>query len=287
MEHYHYLMIRTRRQDAIPYELTDDEGSVQICIHPLFLVWKGKDETYLHKISKWREQKQTGFLQVVVCRLSRIYFGKRYREIFDCDTATLLLSEKAEKELPDFLWKPQSGQNRKQIKWRELSRLYSARELERILLAQKTCLTLLVALPDDDSVWEIPAWLADTEEKSGAKLCDLVIFGTAEQREMCEEMLDDFYEKTGIAGSFYETVFYQTQTPLTWIGEERQESSVCVLYDAKGIPIQTLSKRGIWADYYMDAAGVRSRREIRRLESSGITCKSIRNDLDRAILSTL
>jgi hypothetical protein len=122
-------------------------------------------------------------------------------------------------------------------------------------------------------------------------LADLILMGEEGCREECEGLLDDFYEMTGIAGSFYE--------------EEKLDSLLCrkagesgthsravpsqkiVLFDAKGLPASAIRGTQRGTCYYMDAAGVRTRREIRRMESLGYTCKSLRNELDRAILSTL
>jgi hypothetical protein len=151
--------------------------------------------------------------------------------------------------------------------------------------------TLLCVLPDRTEAADLYDWLLQMEEHDGAVLADLILMGEEDCREECERLLDDFYEMTGIAGSFYE--------------EEKLDSLLCrkageigehsravppqkiVLFDAKGLPVSAIrgTQRGMC--YYMDAAGVRTRREIRRMESLGYTCKSLRNELDRAILSTL
>lgn len=127
------------------------------------------------------------------------------------------------------------------------------------------------------------------------QITDLIFFTCVEEeKEWIEDKMDDFLEETGVAGMCYP----MEKGSGTWenpLRKKRVADSAQTFADAEEItPIRILldfadtPRKSLWdIDFYIDAGGRKSGKEIRRLKGRQISVRSLRNNLDRAFLSTL
>lgn len=113
---------------------------------------------------------------------------------------------------------------------------------------------------------------------------DLILYSFDEdEKEWLEDKLEYFLEETGVAGMCYQVSGDKWQNPLRKVSEQTETQEEIVLIDFAGRPL-----RELWGiDYYIDAAGKRSRKEIRKLKDRKTRVRALRNYLDRAFYTTL
>ncbi len=254
------------------YVLEDEEESVEL--RPIYFFWDRSDEKLVHLYERCEKERERAgglksYLLHSVSDFILNHMRNKYKEVFLSNPEALFLSEKAEKEMHPQLWKrPPAKQDR-------LHQIYGARQALEILEAHPKKIALFLALSKECRYERISQWLLEAERVGGEGMSDLFLFGEAHQKESSEEVLEIFYEETGLAGSFYPIHEYKKM--LMSVSEET------LLLDFYGMSMKEIGK----PTFYIDGAGVRTRRENQRLKGVCNACKSLRNQLDRAFLSAL
>lgn len=252
--------------------LTGDDDKTEF--RPVYLFWDKTDETMVRILERQNSFADTGhgrrrfpgkLLETVAVK----YIQNKYKEVFLSNPETLFLSESAEVEIPPILWKE------KPVPKEEWFLGCGKREALRMLAQTKQDITVLYA-PEpswtDDEAWE---WMLLAEKAAGTRLTNLCMFGDLEQKERGEDVLDRFYMETGIAGSFYADTDCRRVIAMT-------EGEV-LLFDCLGLSLCLIGR----PTFYIDGAGVRTEKEMRRIRSICKGCQSLRMQLDRAFLGAL
>ncbi len=252
--------------------LDDETGKVRI--RPLYFFWDKADEKLLrlYEGCQKREEQYSGKLSAVMRLASAMilrYIQNKYREVFLSYPETLFLSEKAEAEIPQALWKrmPDRHEN--------LHLLFGERSALEVLGGCEREMTLFLMIPPECRYERLLSWLLEAEQKAGVYLADLFVFGELQQKEGTEEMLDEFYEETGLAGSYY--MISECKKMLAPVSRDS------LFLDWRGLTLQEVGR----PSFYVDGAGIRTGREIHKLKGVCDECRSLRNQLDRAFLSAL
>lgn len=241
-------------------------------LRPLYLFWDKTDERVVRLYESF-DKKERGrcgsALGKAVSSIAVKYMQNKYKEVFLSQPETLFLSEKAQKEIPGEFWQtlpnPQIA----------LHHRFGEREVLGILASAKRKLSLLIILPQECVYDELETWLLRVEELAGVYLGELFLLGMICQKERGEDVLDAFYEQTGLAGSFYPLSEYRKL--MSMVGNRS------ILLDYAGLPVKELGR----PVFYVDGAGVRTRKELQRMGGVCEACRSLRNHLDRAFLSAL
>ena len=250
--------------------LTGEEERTQF--RPIYLFWDKTDETLVQFYEQWRAAGKTGWTASFgngLCALAQRHIRNKYKEVFLCDPETLFLSERAEKEIPIDFWieKPPIH--------RAIFGAYGKETARKILGNASGKMTLFLVLNEECYYEEEQTWLFQAEREAKETLRDLFLIGGKEQKEKCEEILELFYMETGLAGSFYPLAEYKRILSET-------EGDVLLL-DCLGLSVSEIGR----PTFYIDGAGVRTEKEIRRLAGVFKACHGLRNHLDRAFLSAL
>lgn len=234
---------------------------------PVYLFWDKTDEMLMRFYERWQNRRQMRYryLSFVVKR----HMQNKYKEVFLSNPETLFLSERAEKEIPRDFWEAEPP-----FKESLFSGFGKAMAI-RMLGKTTHAVTVFLALESECRYAEVLEWLVQAESAAGTKMTNLFLLGAPQQKEYGEELLEQFYEETGLAGSFYPD---EECRKLLAVSEGES-----LLLDCRGISFGQLGRPA----YYIDGAGVRTGKEMRRLGSVCKACYSLRNHLDRAFLSAL
>ncbi len=250
--------------------LTGDNKKTEF--RPVYLFWDKTDETMVHILEKQKNAMDTGricFSGKVLETVAVKYIQNKYKEVFLSSPETLFLSESAQTKILPVLWKETP------VPREEWFLGFGKREALRILSQAKREITVLYVTEPDWTADEVQEWMQLAEEAAGPRLVNLCMFGEAEQKDRGEEVLDRFYVETGIAGSFYAKTECRRVAAMT-------KGDVLVL-DCRGLSLCMVGR----PTYYIDAAGVRTEREMRRMKGVCKGCQSLRMQLDRAFLGAL
>ncbi len=251
-------------------------GDERVKIRPLYLFWDHTDEQilpFLYALTDSGQQGLLGKLRILLGDKRRNvilhHMQNKYREVFLSDPETLFLSEKASAEIPGELFKERPDGD---------FRLHQLYAKEEVLAVCRSCigdLSLVFVLPEEFSAETLRDWLLDVERAADVRLADLFLLGSGRQKEYGEEVLEEFYERTGLAGSFYGREDCKKMLSIV--------SGSSLFVDCFGLPVTEIGR----PTFYIDGSGVRTAREIRRLGGVCKGCKSLRNHLDRAFLCAL
>lgn len=259
-----------KREELTQFPVSD--RSVTLCgeeriieIRPVYLFWDKTDEIFL-QISEKCSAKMVGS---VIARAARKHIQNKYKEVFLNNTETLFLSEKAQREIPVWLHQQRTDVSR------SIHLFYAEAKAKTVLAESETEKELFLVLDEDVKYEQLRNWLLETETAAGSRMANLFLFGLQEQKENGELILEEFYEQTGMAGSFYPT------EELKRILSETENE--VVLLDGRGLSVGMIGR----PSFYMDGAGVRTEKEMRRLSGVCKACYGLRNHLDRAFLSAL
>lgn len=266
-----------KREDFVQFPQTAAvkislEGGQTAEFRPVFLFWDKTDEILITFYKRWRKSEKSGlraaFGKAVAAAVKK-HIQNKYKEVFLHSPETLFLSESAEKEiLPDF-WQEKPRMQT------ELYEEFGKRMAREVLLQSEETLSLFWVLGEDGGYDGLLEWLIDAEKAAGANMSDVFLFGTAAQKEKGEELLESFYEETGLAGSF---------CPVSECRKvAAQIKGKVQVVDCLGLATDKLGRPA----YYIDGSGVRTGKEMKRLSGVCKTCYSLRNHLDRAFLSAL
>lgn len=234
---------------------------------PVFLFWDKTDELLVRFYEKWSisGKRILRNLSVAVKR----HMQNKYKEVFLCHPETLFLSERADKEIPLDFWREIPG--RQKI----LSESFAGATLLDILGQSEREVTVFLILGGESNYEKVSEWLSEADRIAGPKMTDLFLFGDSEQKEDAEALLENFYEETGLAGSFC-AVSECRRTGASIRGE-------VLIVDGRGLLAEQVGR----PTYYIDGAGVRTRKEMKKLAGVCKGCYSLRKHLDRAFLSAL
>lgn len=221
-----------------------------------------------------------------IYKLAIAYLQKRYKGVFLENTETLFLSEKARKEIPDYLWN-----DRLQEMW-ELHWNYLKVTLEDILKRKSregekrgAPITLVLALPQEGEMMYLEEWLETLWGKPWVQqaVADFMLVGSSQQQEKGEEILEYCYEETGIAGNFYDSMksYRREMEERVYMGDSVKRK--VLFLDCMAVSVKELGKM----DVYIDGTGRKTKSEIRRAENAGIRCKSLYKYLDSTFSSKL
>lgn len=250
--------------------LTDDGDKTEF--RPVYLFWDKTDETLVRFYEERANASDKGWSRLFGKTLSAVavrHIQNKYKEVFLSNPETLFLSEKAEREIPQGFWKERPEQRE------ALFSAFGKREALRMLKRAEKETTVLFA-PDRDCRYEDALeWLRKAETAAGTRMSNLYLLGLKECRERGEDILEQFYAETGIAGSFYTDTECKRIIAMT-------EGEVLLL-DCLGLSIRQLGR----PTYYIDGSGVRTEKEMRRIQGVCKACQSLRMYLDRAFLSAL
>jgi len=256
-----------KREDLIQFPQT---ASVNLAVglesvvefRPVFLFWDKTDEILIGLCESWP------WLKKILAAAIKRYIQNKYKEVFLSHPETLFLSEQAERNIAADLWKERPGAKT------ELHEKY-AKMIAGDILVQAEEKNLFWILGEDCRYEELLEWLLLTEKSAGPGVTELFLFGSAEQKENSEEILERFYEETGLAGSF---------CPVSDCRKEvaRAKSNV-LMVDCLGLTVDMAGRPA----YYVDGTGVRTTKEMKRLSGVCKACYGLRMHLDRAFLSAL
>ncbi|MBQ8526893.1 MAG: hypothetical protein IJ429_00340 [Lachnospiraceae bacterium] len=250
--------------------LEDATGKTEF--RPVYLFWDSADEKTMQLYCDCKSEEAKGFRGMLRSMLASVavrHMQNKYKEVFLCHPETLFLSEKAEKEIPKLFWKMIPEECGK------LHMRYGQREALNLLRTGKERVTLFCVIPDGFAKEDLLAWLFKAEKAAGVRLSDLFLLGDICQKESAEDVLEDFYEETGMAGSFYPAE--ECKKLIMSVG------GYSLLLDCFGLPVKQVGR----PTFYIDGAGVRTTKEIHRMEGVCKACSSLRMYLDRAFLSAL
>lgn len=239
---------------------------------PVYLFWDKTDETMVHILEKQKRAADTGRIRFpgrVMETVAVKYIQNKYKEVFLSSPETLFLSESAQTKIFPVFWKETP------VPREEWFLEFGKKEALRILSQVKRRITILYVAEPDWIAEEMQEWMQLAEKAAGAQLENLCIFGEPEQKDRGEDVLDRFYVETGIAGSFYAETECRRVAAMT-------EGEVLLL-DCRGLSLCMVGR----PTYYIDAAGVRTEREMRRMKGVCKGCQSLRMQLDRAFLGAL
>ncbi len=242
-----------------PYEIIE--------FRPVFLFWDKTDEILVRFYGQWviSGKKIFGWLSEAVKR----HMQSKYKEVFLSHPETLFLSEKAQREIPIGFWGEVPGIQK------SLEEQFAENTSLKIFEAAEREVSVFFMLGGECNYERLAQWLSKVDGIAGLKMTDLYLFGDAYQKEYAEELLESFYEETGMAGSF------------CGISESRRMMTMTrgevLLVDERGLLAEQVGRPA----YYIDGAGVRTRKEMRRLTGVCKGCYSLRMHLDRAFLSAL
>jgi hypothetical protein len=239
---------------------------------PLYLFWDKADESIIRLLERQSgaERRRRGrFGKKMLETMAVKYMQSKYKEVFLTSPETLFLSESAQRNIPAILWKESV------LPREEWFLGFGKKEALRLLSQEKQKITVFYVPEEDWNTEELWEWLQAAEKAGGILLENLCIFGRPEQEDKGEELLERFYVETGIAGSFYNHSECRRIAAMT--------KGEVLLLDCLGLELGTVGH----PDYYIDAAGVRTEKEMRRLKSVCKGCQSLRMQLDRAFLGAL
>lgn len=239
---------------------------------PLYLFWDKTDETMVHLLEKQENVKDTGrkrFRRKIAEKVAVKFIQNKYKEVFLSSPETLFLSESAQTKIPPVFWKSRV------LPREEWFLGFGKKEALRMLAQAKGKITVFYAPEKEWNTEEVWDWLQAAEKAGGTRLENLCIFGDAEQKDRGEDLLDRFYVQTGIAGSFY------AETECRRV--EAMTDGEVLLIDCRGMALRSVGR----PDYYIDAAGVRTEKEMRRIRGVCKACQSLRMQLDRVFLGAL
>lgn len=191
----------------------------------------------------------------------------------------VVVSGRLQEKLPRRMWYA----NMEEDFPRSLYEAYAMESLADIALPlqQSRRPTALLAILHPDGVTQ-----ELLEELLGyaGEMKDLILYSFDEdEKEWLEDKLEYFLEDTGVAGMCYQMSGDKWQNPLRKPLEQTKSQEEIVLIDFAGRPL-----RELWGiDYYIDAVGKRSRKEIRKLKDRKTRVRALRNYLDRAFYTTL
>lgn len=288
-------------------------------IAPVYFQWDARDKKILKYVREEKEayercENQDGnpiragkrirkFLYKMFQKLAVVYFRRRYRGVFLENTETLFLSEKSEKEIPDFLWKSKPRETEelhwsyaKETFWEILGQADIRKTVNTVDIVHRTtienatnigggevkrletAITLAFALPEEASPAIFEEWLEEIWENQRvqSKIEDFILIGSSQQQEACEEILDFFYEQTGIAGSFYDGLKQYKREMAERVYTDEQPKRKVLFLDCLGVPVKEIGRTA----FYIDGTGLKTKGEIRKMVSAGIICKSLRKYLD-------
>lgn len=239
---------------------------------PVYLFWDKTDETMVRILEHRGTGADTGRIRFPGKILETVavkYIQNKYKEVFLSSPETLFLSESAQTKILPVLWKETP------VPREEWSLEFGKREALRILSQATRGITVLYVTEPDWVADEVEEWMQLAEKAAGANLENLCMFGEKEQKDRGEEVLEQFYVETGIAGGFY------AETECRRMGAMMKGD--VLLLDCRGLPLAMVGR----PTYYIDAAGVRTEREMRRMKGVCKGCQSLRMQLDRAFLGAL
>ena len=259
-----------------PFVILEEDGK-RVKIRPLYLFWDHVDEQMLPFL---RDKDATCVSGGLLGKLRKILRDKRkviamyhiqnkYREVFLSDPETLFLSETAREEIPEILFQANPGAGVR------LDRMYARKEALSVCRSCPGDLSFFFVLPEEFTAEDLRQWLLDVETAADVRLVDLFLFGSERQKEYGEDVLEEFYERTGLAGSFCMRGDYKKMLSIV--------SHSSLLVDCFGMSLVEIGR----PTFYVDGSGVRTAKEIRRLRGVFRGCKSLRNHLDRAFLCAL
>jgi len=263
----HYVMFGEREEmERLPggMPVVRLKGDEELELRPLYLFWDKTDERVLDMCES-KKLSEGNFLMKKMRAALVHYIQVKYKEVFLSSPETLFLSEKAKKAIPEMLL-PQRGE------YLRLHQLFARQEMCRICRENREGLAAFWVLPEEMPMDFLKEWL-EKMESEGEGLSDLILFGDSWQKESGEEVLEEYYEETGLAGSFCMREDCKRMMSLN--------SSRILLIDCFGMSMQEIGR----PSFYIDGAGVRTDREIHRLKGVCGDCQSLRNHLDRAFLS--
>lgn len=239
---------------------------------PVYLFWDKTDETMVRILehqSASADSVRIRFPGKVLEMVAVKYIQNKYKEVFLSSPETLFLSESAQTKILPVLWKETP------VPREEWFLGFGKREALRILSKVTREISILYVAEPDWSAKQLRQWMQAAEQAAGAHLGNFCMFGEEEQKDRGEEVLEQFYLETGIAGSFYAEPECRRVAAMT--------KGDVLLIDCLGLSLAMVGR----PTYYIDAAGVRTEREMRRMKGVCKGCQSLRMQLDRAFLSAL
>ena len=167
------------------------------------------------------------------------------------------------------------------LTWDFPGKLYHAfgREMLRKLFEAQEQITLFCLLSEEMD-HELPQFLAD----HALRLRELVFFAPAYGADRAEDMLEEIYEQTGLAGScsgYGKLSLYLEGRQSYEPGDAGRGEQLVILDENGEIPV-TFS-----GAVYIAAHSSCAKREIRRMQECGMHCKTLRKYLDSTFLSGL
>ena len=253
------------------------EGEERVKIRPLYLFWDHVDEQLLQLL---RDRDLAHMRKGLFAKVKNLLESRRrnmvvhhvqnkYKEVFLSNPETLFLSESAREQIPEQLFGKMPGGAER------LHRMFAREEALSLCQSCPGELAFFFVLPEEFSAEDLRQWLLDVEGAADVRMSDLFLFGSERQKEQGEEVLEEFYERTGLAGSFYGREDCKKMLSIV--------SGSSLFVDCFGLPVTEIGR----PTFYIDGSGVRTAREIRRLGGVCKGCKSLRNHLDRAFLCAL
>lgn len=167
------------------------------------------------------------------------------------------------------------------LMWDFPGKLYHAfgREMLQKLFAKQDKI-ILFCLLSEEMDHELPQFLAD----HALYLRELVFFAAAYGEDRAEDMLEEIYEQTGLAGSCnsYEKLpLYLADIQQYAPGDAGSGEQLVILDENGEIPA------AFSGAVYIAAYPSCTKRKIRRLQECGMCCKTLRKYLDSTFLSGL
>lgn len=167
------------------------------------------------------------------------------------------------------------------LMWDFPGKLYDAfgREMLRKLFEERGQITLFCLLSEETD-HELPQFLAD----HSLYLRELVFFTAAYGADRAEDMLEEIYEQTGLAGScnsYGKLPLYLADRQQYEPGDTGRGEQLVILDENGEIPV------AFPGAVYIAAHSLCSKREIRRMQECGMHCKTLRKYLDSTFLSGL
>lgn len=279
MEDYFYYMTGEKPECAPSY--------VDIGDYRIWGVWI-KEEKLLKALTDRKipheraEKKSSRIFYALLHYLWKRKLGKsRIEEM--TETAHMDFSDPVHKVASKALAKRLPGEDL--LKWDFPGNLYHAfgrYMLQKLLTEQKQ--SALCCLLSEETDRELPQLLAD----HALSIRELVFFAPVYKTDRAEDMLEEIYEQTGLAGSccgYGKLPMYLDRWKVGGAGQQMRQAErqdCLVLLDENGqVPVM------LSGAVYIAAHSSCAKREIRRMQECGMHCKTLRKYLDSTFLSGL
>lgn len=275
MEDYFYYLTGEKPESAPSYVDIEDYRIWGVWIKEEKLLQYLTDRTIARKRAKKKKSP------VVHSFLRRLWKRKiRIQKTEDTAGAACVdFKDPMHKVAGEALGKRMPGEDL--LKWDFPGKLYLAfgRSMLRKLFETREQTTLFCLLSEEMD-HELPQFLAD----HALCLHELVFFAPAYGADRAEDMLEEIYEQTGLAGScnsYGKLPLYLADIQQYEPGDAGRGEQLVILDENGEIPVMFSGA------VYIAAHSLCTKREIRRMQECGMHCKTLRKYLDSTFLSGL